>query len=255
MDRKFPLLSVLSFCCALGGVLCEEAKDHGEVAPTETPEEVKKKEKAVPAVGTASTRRFGGEDRSVVQVANLIYARVKSSQCFSDHFLIRAEKESAISTNRRFHAVKLASEDLFSFPLVIMTGEGDFRLTDEERKNLRQYLDNGGFLLASAGCSSKPWDRAFRREIAKVFPKIPAQDLDLKHPVFHTVYDIKEIKTKCGKPQPFQGIVLNTRLAVLYSPDGLNDTAHTTGCCCCGGNEILNSEEVNINILAYTLVF
>ena len=70
----------------------------------------------------AESRHLGGEPESIVQVANLVYAGVKSSQCFSDHFLLRAQKESAIATSRRFHAVKLSSEELFNFPLVIMTG-------------------------------------------------------------------------------------------------------------------------------------
>jgi hypothetical protein len=50
-----------------------------------------------------------------------------------------------------------------------------------------------------------------------------------------------------------EGISLGGRLAVLYSQDGLNDTAHTQGCCCCGGNEIRNSVQINVNILAYAL--
>ena len=45
----------------------------------------------------------GGETEGIVQVGNLVYAGTKSSQCFSDQFLVRAEKESAISTSRRFH--------------------------------------------------------------------------------------------------------------------------------------------------------
>src|SRR5262249_48889464 len=75
----------------------------------------------------ADSRHVGGEPESIVQVANLVYAGTKSSHCFSDHFLARAEKESAISTSRRFHAAKLASDEIFSFPLVIMTGEGGFQ--------------------------------------------------------------------------------------------------------------------------------
>src|SRR5262249_7627723 len=51
-------------------------------------------------------KQLGGEPDGVVQIANLIYAGVKSSHCFSDHFLVKAEQDSAISTSRRFHAVK-----------------------------------------------------------------------------------------------------------------------------------------------------
>jgi len=42
---------------------------------------------------------------------------------------------------------------------------------------------------------------------------------------------------------------------LIHSRDGLNDTAHTQGCCCCGGDEIINAEQVNVNILAYAVSF
>jgi hypothetical protein len=197
----------------------------------------------------------GGETESVVQVANLIYAGTKSSKCFSDHFLLKAEQDSTISTSRRFHSVKLSSEELFEFPLVIMTGEGAFELLDAERDNLRKYIERGGFLLASAGCSSPEWDRSFRAEMAKVFADHPMATIQMKHPVFHTVYDINDLQARHGAPRPLEGVSIGERLGVLYSVDGLNDTAHTQGCCCCGGNEITNCEQVNVNILAYALLY
>lgn len=200
-------------------------------------------------------KQAGGEPESVVQIANLIYAGVKSSQCFSDHFLIAAEQESSISTSRRFHAVKLSSDELYNYPMVIMTGEGAFQLTGRERDNLRQYIERGGFLLASAGCSSTEWDRSFRNEMAAVFPEYPLTTLGMEHPVFHTVHDIVELKAKHGTPKPLSGVSIDTRLGVLYSQDGLNDTQHTQGCCCCGGNEITNCVKVNVNILAYSLLY
>ena len=200
-------------------------------------------------------KQSGGEPDGIVQVANLIYAGTKTSKCYSDHFLVQAEKESAISTSRRFHAVKLASEELFEFPLVIMTGEGAFELPDGERQNLRRFVERGGLLLASSGCSSPEWDRSFRSEMAKVFPEYPMSALTLEHPVFHTVYDIKELLAHHGKPRPIEGVSVGGRLGVIYSQDGLNDTAHTQGCCCCGGNEISNCLQVNVNILAYALLY
>jgi hypothetical protein len=208
-----------------------------------------------PSKPAAETKHLGGESESIVQVANLVYAGIKSSQCFSDHFLVKAEKETAISTSRRFHAVKLSSDELFSFPLVIMTGEGSFDLPDRERENLRRFVERGGLLLASAGCSSREWDRSFRREMARVFPEHPLEPIGMEHPLFHTVYEIKELKAKHGKPRPLEGVSMGGRLGVVYSQDGLNDTAHTHGCCCGGGNEIHNAVDVNVNILAYALIY
>jgi len=200
-------------------------------------------------------KQVGGEPDGIVQVANLVYAGVKSSHCFADHFLILAEQESAISTSRRFHSVKTSSDELFDFPLVIMTGEGSFEMTDAERKALRQFVERGGFLLASAGCSSSEWDRSFRREMSTIFPQRPLETLGMDHPVFNTVYHIEKLEARHGTPRPLEGITFDGRLGVIYSQDGLNDTAHTSGCCCCGGNEITNCEKVNVNILAYSLVF
>jgi hypothetical protein len=196
-----------------------------------------------------------GDNGSRVKVGNLVYAGTKTSKCFSDKFLVTAEETSNISTTRRLHTVRLDSEEMFDFPLVIMTGEGEFQLTDAERHVLREYLERGGFLLASSGCSSVDWDRSFRREMGSLFPDRRLEPIDVSHPIFHTVADISELRAKHGTPRPLEGLSFGDRLGVLYSQDGLNDTPHTQGCCCCGGNEITNAIEVNVNILAYTLVY
>ena len=47
-----------------------------------------------PSTVVPDAKQSGGEPDGIVQVANLVYAGTKSSRCFSDHFLIRAEKES-----------------------------------------------------------------------------------------------------------------------------------------------------------------
>jgi hypothetical protein len=199
------------------------------------------------------SKQAGGEPDGIVQVANLVYAGTKSSKCFSDHFLIQAEKDSAISTSRRFHAVKLESDDIYDFPLLIMTGEGTFTLSDAERQSLRRYVERGGLLLASAGCSSKEWDSSFRREMVEVFPDVSLVTIGMDHPMFKTVYDIKTVESH-GKKQ-LEGISIEGRLGVIYSEDGLNDSHSTPGCCCCGGSEIQNAVKINVNILAYALAY
>ena len=161
---RFPAAALAGlFGVAVFAASGEAPKDAKPEAPAEKPG----------AVLVPEPKQAGGEPEGIVQVANLVYAGTKSSKCFSDHFLVQAEKDSHISTSRRFHAVKLASDELFEFPLVIMTGEGAFELPDAERQNLRKFVEGGGLLLASASCSSPDWDRSFRAEMAKVFPDQP----------------------------------------------------------------------------------
>ncbi|MDX1563870.1 MAG: DUF4159 domain-containing protein [Phycisphaeraceae bacterium] len=198
----------------------------------------------------------GGGDRGasdVVACANLIYAGTRSSVCFSDKFLSTVARETHIQTARKFKPVKLSKDEIYKFPFAIMTGEGGFTMTASERKNLRRYLERGGFLLASAGCSSKQWDQSFRREISKVFPKRKLEKIGTDHEIFKTVFQIGALKTK-GKDAVLEGLSIGGKIVLIYSSDGLNDTSTMHGCCCCGGNEILNAQKVNANILTYALL-
>jgi hypothetical protein len=264
MKLTLPQLQVTSASCLLaiavlavcgGPIRADNPQQPQAAAAKSAPSNGGKQNAAGTTAAIPDPKQVGGEPEGIVQVANLIYAGVKSSHCFSDHFLLAAEKSSTISTSRRFHAVKLAAGELFDYPLVIMTGEGSFSLTDAERQNLLAYVERGGFLLASASCSSQEWNRSFRAEIARIFKDHPLRAIPMDHPLFNTVTKITALKARHGTPRPLEGVSLGGRLGVVYSQDGLNDTAHTQGCCCCGGNEIVNCVEVNVNILAYAVIY
>lgn len=188
-----------------------------------------------------------------VKTANLIYAGSKSSVCFSEKFLDTVERETNIEPDKKFIATKLGKDEIFDFPFAIMTGEGSFTLQEEERVNLKSYLTRGGFLLASAGCSSRDWDRSFRKEIQKLFPDVKLVKLEISHPIHHTVFDISSIKLKNGGSTSLEGLEIDGRIVLIYSPEGLNDTPNVKGCCCCGGNEVRNCQEINVNIFTYAL--
>ena len=190
-----------------------------------------------------------------VECGNLIYAGTRTSKCFSDEFLTTVQQKTSIATERRFKAVKLAGDELFKIPFVIMTGEADFNLPTKERDNLKKYLQNGGFLLASASCSNEAWGKSFEREIKSIFGNDCLKDIPLDHEIFRTVFTIKELKLSHTGPTPtLKGITHNGKIVVVYSGEGLNDSSHAENCCCCGGNEIQNALEINANILAYALL-
>lgn len=206
-------------------------------------------------------QRSGGTTRLTadrVQCANLIYAGNKTSQCFSDRFLQRIDSETRIHAEHRFRKVRLDSGELCNFPFAVMTGEGRFQLTEKERIQLRHYLTHGGFLLASAGCSSPDWVRSFRAEFARLFPGRQMARVPMSHPLFRMVYKIDSLTTTHGRHgasgAALESCSLNGRLVLLFSPDGLNDTAHAENCCCCGGDEIDRAEFINVNVLTYALL-
>ena len=204
------------------------------------------------AICAVSARASDGPGEAI-ECANLIYGGTKSSVCFSEEFLSAVASQTSINTARKFKPVKLAEKEVFRFPFAVMTGEGAFTLLEEERRNLKLYLEKGGFLLASAGCSSKEWGDSFVREMEAIFPERKLGEVPMEHAIFRTIFDVPRLDTK-HQDSRLQGLTLGGKIVVIYSPDGLNDTATMHGCCCCGGNEIKNSQKVNANILVYALL-
>ncbi len=75
----------------------------------------------------------------------------------------------------------------------------------------------------------------------------------MDHEIFSTVNKITRLTVK-GSPARLSGIFINGRLALVYSPEGLNDAHSAQGCCCCGGAEISEARQVNVNAVAYALL-
>lgn len=190
-----------------------------------------------------------------VAIGNLVYAGDKTSVCFSDRFLTTVKAEGGIELPTRLRSVRLGdAADLSACPFAIMNGQEAFKLTADERANLKTWLSTGGFLLASAGCSSQTWCASFTTELEAVFGAGCLADLPADHPALRTLFQIGKAPLRHGGNASFKGLSLDGRLVCLFSPEGLNDTEHTQGCCCCGGNEVKPAEEIVSNILVYALV-
>jgi len=194
-------------------------------------------------------------DLTLLQCGILTYAGNKSSVCFADHFLSDVADQTNLRVNKTFCPVRLDADALFDFPFCVMSGNEDFSLTPPERKQLRQYLTHGGFLLASPGCSDEKWDQAFRREISVCFPEYPFREIPMTHPIFSIVNPITSLVEKEGNPASLEGLEINGRLVLVYSKQGLNDVQNASGCCCCGGDELRDPARVNVNIFTYAALY
>jgi hypothetical protein len=198
-----------------------------------------------------------GEQPFQIRVGNLVYSMDhKTSVCFADAFLATAARQTGLPVAPAFLKLRLAEPELFTTPFCVFTGTGDFKLTPKERDNMSSYLRRGGFLVASPGCSDQAWNRAFLREIEAVFPEQKLEIIPMTHPIFSMITNVPTLtlSKSSGKPM-LRGLTIDGRLALVFSPDGLNDTRNTKGCCCCGGNEISQSEAMNVNLLMYALLY
>lgn len=194
-------------------------------------------------------------DLSQLQCGNLIYAGNQSSVCFADRFLGEVARLTRLRVNEKFHPVRLDTDAVFDFPFCVLSGNERFSFSEKERKQLRQYLTLGGFLLVSPGCSDATWDKSFRQELKVIFPEYALNPIPRTHPIFSLVNEIPRLTDKNGKAAVLEGLELHGRLVLVYSKEGLNDVQHAKGCCCCGGNELRNPEQVNVNVFTYAVLY
>lgn len=167
---------------------------------------------------------FGG---AAAQDHAFVLARVKyggGGDWYSDpqslpELLRFVRRETRIDVSPREETVELSSEKLFSYPYVYLTGHGNVVLRTDETLRLRRYLLGGGFLHVD---DNYGLDRAFRREMRKVFPDREWVELPFDHPIYHTHFEfpsgLPKIHEHDGKPA--QGFALlddRGRVMVFYS--------------------------------------
>ena len=90
--------------------------------------------------------------------------------------------------------VRLTDDELFQCPVIIMQEVGTLFFSDDDAKRLRTYLLKGGFLWVDDFWGSYAWD-IWAAQIRKVLPppEFPIVDLELDHPIFHTMFDLKRM--------------------------------------------------------------
>lgn len=125
---------------------------------------------------------------------------------------------TTIKTSPVYEFVDLSSGNIFAYPFLFITGHGNIVFSEGEVKKLRAYLENGGFLYVD---DDYGLDKAFRREIKKVFPEKDLVELPLSHGLYHCFYDfpggVPKTHEHDGKaPQGF-GIFTGRRLCVFYT--------------------------------------
>lgn len=107
------------------------------------------------------------------------------------NFSFRLHQLTSIQVNPIPIYMELTNPELFNYPFIYIVEPGNLVFSEEERKNLRRYLLNGGFLMIDDFWGRAEWYNIYG-QMKLVFPELEPRELTLDHPIFHCVFDLKE---------------------------------------------------------------
>ena len=120
--------------------------------------------------------------------------------------------------NESVQTVEAGNIDIFQFPLLHMTGHGNVFFSDDDAKNLRDYLVSGGFLHIDDNYGMEPY---ITKELKKVFPNNELIEIPKDHKIFNTAYNfpngLPKIHEHDGKAPKALGIFHKSRLVLLFT--------------------------------------
>lgn len=138
-------------------------------------------------------------------------------------------ERTRMPTVKKEAVVSLRSNDIFTYPVVTISGHGTVSLSEDEGARLKSYLAAGGFLWAD---DDYGMDESFRPAIQRAVPEGRLVELPVTHPIYHCFYDLKDglpkIHEHHGGPPRGYGMYIDGRMVMFYSHntdigDGLED--------------------------------
>lgn len=205
----------------------------------------------------AKIRHSGGSDDAPAALSNL-------------QRLLGTKLNLRVSSDKRM--LPFTDTSLREYPIAFMHGRRNFRLSAPERAALVEFIKNGGFLFADSICASPQFTQSFRREMKAAFPDHPLQPLRSDHPMFTDQYqgfDVRSVQLRDPKnrssddqplrarvetvPPELEGIEIDGRLAVVFSPNDLSCALENQGSIECRGYMREDAAKIGINVILYAM--
>jgi hypothetical protein len=83
------------------------------------------------------------------------------------------------------------TDDFYNWPWMNAGEMGDWQLTPEQARVIREYLLRGGFLMFDDFWGPDEYAR-FEPSMKMIFPDRPVVEIDNANPIFHTVYNLDD---------------------------------------------------------------
>ncbi len=114
--------------------------------------------------------------------------------------------------------VDVGSLDIVNYPFIHLTGHGNIIFSELEAKNLRTYLEAGGFLHIDDNYGI---DKYIRLQMKKVFPELDFVELPFNHKIYNQKYKfsngLPKIHEHDNKPPQGFGLIYKSRLVCFYT--------------------------------------
>jgi hypothetical protein len=187
------------------------------------------------------------------------------------NLLEAASAELKLRTSPESHTISMTDEALFNYHMAFMHGRTTFRLTEDERKRLGEFIERGGLLLANSICGSRPFSESFRREMEAVFPNKRLQRIPATDPLLTTAYGGFNLAVVTRRdpqsaggdgpmkaalrkvPPTLEGIRFGDRWGVIFSPYDLSCALEKHNSLECHGYIRKDAARIGLNVLLYSL--
>lgn len=109
-------------------------------------------------------------------------------------------------------------EELMQAPIIYLNGHKAPLFSVQAKRRLREYVEQGGFILADACCGMAEFDRGFREMMKQVFPEpeYELKPLADEHPIWNAHWRLEPDSYR------LDAIDFGCRTVVLYSRDDLS---------------------------------
>ncbi len=119
------------------------------------------------------------------------------------NFPFRLHQLTSLQVDTNSRALDIDNPELSNYPFTYIVEPGFMHLNEKEAAILRAYLLNGGALMLDDFWGTAEWENVYAN-MKLIFPDREPVELKLDHPIFHTVFDIKEIPQVPGIGQALQ---------------------------------------------------
>ncbi|WP_197443196.1 DUF4159 domain-containing protein [Lignipirellula cremea] len=183
-----------------------------------------------------------------------------------------AEDQLKLNISPEHRMLAPTDPQLFDYPLLFMHGRRTFRFSPAARKQLREYLDRGGVLFVDSICGSEAFAQAFRAEMKAIFPEQELARLPADHPIFSDElhgYNLSRVTLRNPRERRvderlaaslsdieprLEGIEIDGRLAVIFSPYDISCAMENSESLECKGYIKSDAAKIGVNVLLYGLL-